>query len=61
MEDTQNNEEFKPVHPSIPDAAQAAVIETALAERLRALTRISQCAPTARFTSGGRIHPGSCR
>jgi len=25
------------------------------------LARISQCAPTARFTSGGRIHPGSCR
>src|SRR4051812_18678199 len=22
---------------------------------------IAQCAPTARFTSGGRIHPGSCR
>ena len=20
-----------------------------------------RCAPTARFTSGGRIHPGSCR
>jgi hypothetical protein len=28
---------------------------------LRLLARISQCAPTARFTSGGRIHPGSCR
>jgi putative SOS response-associated peptidase YedK len=26
-----------------------------------ALAWISQCAPTARFTSGGRIHPGSCR
>jgi hypothetical protein len=26
-----------------------------------ALAAISQCAPTARFTSGGRIHPGSCR
>ena len=26
-----------------------------------ALARISQCASTARFTSGGRIHPGSCR
>jgi len=25
------------------------------------LARKSQCAPTARFTSGGRIHPGSCR
>src|SRR3954469_265745 len=25
------------------------------------LAQISQCAPTARFTSGGRIHPGSCR
>ena len=24
------------------------------------LARIIQCAPTARFTSGGRIHPGSC-
>ena len=24
-------------------------------------TRISQCAPTARNTSGGRIHPDSCR
>jgi hypothetical protein len=25
------------------------------------LARMSQCAPTARFTSGGRIHPGNCR
>jgi nitroreductase len=25
------------------------------------LARLIQCAPTARFTSGGRIHPGSCR
>ena len=25
------------------------------------LARNSQSAPTARFTSGGRIHPGSCR
>ena len=25
------------------------------------LTRLIQCAPTARFTSGGGIHPGSCR
>src|SRR4051794_7244285 len=25
------------------------------------LACISQCASTARFTSGGRIHPGSCR
>src|SRR5215207_5480061 len=25
------------------------------------LTRISQCAQTARFTSGGRYHPASCR
>jgi hypothetical protein len=25
------------------------------------VSSISQCAPTARFTSGGRIHPGSCR
>ena len=24
------------------------------------LARISQCAPTAQFTSGGRIHPGNC-
>jgi transposase-like protein len=24
-------------------------------------TCIVQCAPTARYTSGGRIHPGSCR
>ena len=22
---------------------------------------ISQCAPTGRFTSGGRFHPASCR
>jgi ACS family tartrate transporter-like MFS transporter len=28
---------------------------------LTRLAWISQCAPTARFTSGGRIHPGSCR
>ncbi len=27
----------------------------------RCLARNSQCAPTARLTSGGRIHPGSCR
>jgi hypothetical protein len=27
----------------------------------RLLARISQCAPTARFTSEGRIHPGNCR
>jgi hypothetical protein len=25
------------------------------------LAHLIQCAPTARFTSGGRIHPGSCR
>jgi transposase len=25
------------------------------------LARIIQCAPMARFTSGGRIHPESCR
>ena len=25
------------------------------------LARISQCAPTARITSGGRFHPDSCR
>jgi phospholipid transport system substrate-binding protein len=25
------------------------------------LACLIQCAPTARFTSGGRIHPGSCR
>ena len=24
------------------------------------LAHLIQCAPTARFTSGGRIHPGSC-
>jgi hypothetical protein len=34
---------------------------TGLKERARSLAGISQCAPTARFTSGGRIHPGSCR
>jgi hypothetical protein len=28
---------------------------------VRQLARMSQCAPTARFTSGGRIHPGNCR
>ena len=27
----------------------------------RCFTRTSQCAPTARNTSGGRIHPDSCR
>jgi hypothetical protein len=25
------------------------------------LARLIQCAPTARTTSGGRFHPGSCR
>ena len=30
-------------------------------EELDPLTRISQCAQTARVTSGGRFHPGSCR
>ncbi len=25
------------------------------------LPHLIQCAPTARFTGGGRIHPGSCR
>jgi hypothetical protein len=35
-----------------------------LARRANALVLLAyliQCAPTARFTSGGRIHPGSCR
>jgi acyl-CoA synthetase (AMP-forming)/AMP-acid ligase II len=47
-------------------ARPAASAETAAARRAARstsgpLARISQCAPTARFTSGGRIHPGSCR
>jgi ABC-type multidrug transport system ATPase subunit len=34
--------------------------KTTLLKALVGLARIIQCAPTARFTSGGRIHPGSC-
>jgi hypothetical protein len=30
-------------------------------QRCYHLAHLIQCAPTARFTSGGRIHPGSCR
>ena len=41
-------------------AALAEKERALIAERTR-LARISQCAPKARFTSGGRIHPGSCR
>ena len=29
--------------------------------RFDKLARLIQCAPTARLTGGGRIHPGSCR
>ena len=32
-----------------------------LKARILLETHLIQCAPTARFTSGGRIHPGSCR
>ena len=32
-----------------------------LSKRLAKLARISQCAPTARITSGGRYHPERCR
>jgi hypothetical protein len=31
------------------------------AKTIDALARISQCAQTARITSGGRFHPESCR
>jgi hypothetical protein len=44
------------------DIAKIKIGDRACRETLATpLARLIQCAPTARFTSGGRIHPGSCR
>ena len=44
-------EEFDLIHLWLPFACGS----------VPAISRTSQCAPTARNTSGGRIHPDSCR
>ncbi len=38
-----------------------AAATAAAVDQFGGLARISQCAPTARVTRGGRIHPDSCR
>ena len=48
--------------PRAPKRRRVGLREPASGEsRLNYSTRISQCAQTARVTSGGRFHPGSCR
>jgi hypothetical protein len=46
---------------SIGENVAALVVLLGFVVTLQALARISQCAPTARITSGGGFHPDSCR
>jgi UDP-glucose 4-epimerase len=49
---------------SVPETERVEIVRGSIADREAveaAIAGVTQCAPKARNTSGGRFHPGSCR